>query len=207
MNKINKSVVLKQAFCLNTALTCIQFAIGITLNSSAVIADGFNNLRDSLTISVAIGGNSLCGRHRKRTRVIRVSAAVLNACIVGLVIIVMFAQAIAHINNPSKHLVGIPIIISGILSIVVNGRVAFLVHKDHHEASTIALIGIVASISGGLCVALLGIWTQIGADPSSDGAIGVVIATISLIAAIVTSLLSIRDSKHHHFAMLLQKNR
>jgi Co/Zn/Cd efflux system component len=198
MKKQKYSVQLKEALWLNTALTCVQFAIGILLNSSAVIADGFNNLRDSLTISVAITGNHLSFRHRKHSRFIGGCAATLNTLIVLFIIVVMFIQAFEHIEDPSKHLIALPIIISGLLSVVVNGRVAFLVHKDSHVASRVALVGLAASIAGGACVTVLGILTQIGANPSSDGVAALIIATISLLAVIITSLSNMPIFHHQH---------
>jgi Co/Zn/Cd efflux system component len=201
MKKQKHFVQLKEALWLNTALTCVQFAIGILLNSSAVIADGFNNLRDSLTISVAITGNHLSFRHKKRSSIISGCAATVNTLIVLFIIVVMFVQAFEHIKDPSKHLAALPIIISGLLSVVINGRVAFLVHKDSHVAARVALVGLAASIAGGTCVTILGVWTLVGANPSSDGVAALVIATISLLAAIITSLSNIPIFYHQHIKL------
>ena len=155
MSSKRHTKVLAFAFIINTLLTIVEYAAGVITGSAAILADGSQNLTDSLVISIAYVCERLAGRPRtsKRTSAhIFQIAAVLNASILMALAVFIGGLAINRIVHP-QVLNSTIVIAIGLFSIVINFWAAGLLFTARRDISVTApYVGLLFSGLSGIGV-------------------------------------------------------
>ncbi len=173
---------------LNALFVLIEFGVGITYHSVALISDAGHNLGDVASLVLALMAFHLAKKetndrftygYQKST----ILVSLVNAVLLMIAVVFIFYDAIQSISAP-QSIDGQIIFIVAFIGVVVNGLTAWLFLKDknndlnvkgaflHMMADTIVSLGVIVS---GLLIVWTG-WNII------DPIIGVIIAIIIIIS-------------------------
>ncbi len=166
-------------FGINTLLTVVELAVGALTGSAAILADGAQNLTDSLVITVAYICERIAGQPDKtRQSALRIyrRAAGLNASILMILAVLISALAISRTLHP-QVLNTSTIIVVGVLSIVINFWAAGMLFATRRDVTVAApYIGLLFSGLSGAGVLLSGVIAREFGVHQVDGIFGLVIA-------------------------------
>jgi cobalt-zinc-cadmium efflux system protein len=184
MSSKRHTKVLAVAFIINTLLTIVEYAAGVITGSAAILADGSQNLTDSLVISIAYVCERLAGgpRTSKRTSAhIFQIAAVLNASILMALAVFIGGLAISRIVHP-QMLNSTIVIAIGLFSIVINFWAAGLLFTARRDISVTApYVGLLFSGLSGIGVFASGLISHTWHVHEVDGLAGIIIASLLLL--------------------------
>ena len=199
MKRTRHTKALVLAFVINTLLTIIEYTAGIISGSAAVLADGSQNLTDSLVLTIAYICERLVARPhlRKRTvsRIYRVAGS-LNAIILICLSYNIGFLAVNRVLYP--HLLNSALVIAiGVLSIIINGWAARLLFSGRRDFTTRGpYIGLLFSGLSGVGVLLSGLAYHFWHIREIDGIVGTLIAALLLIRSIRLLISSLRLSEN-----------
>lgn len=168
-------------FAINTFLTFVEIVVAIVGGSVAVRGDGFQNLTDSLVLTVAyIGEKAALQKSQAKRRASKIyhNMRVINSVILLSLATYMGYSSFYRLLHP-RQLNGEAIILVGILSILINFWAAGLLYRYRRDKTTEApYVGLLYSGSSGIGVLATGICTVSGQALWIDGAVGLIIATL-----------------------------
>ncbi len=187
MRKTKTAKTLVFDFVINTALTVIELVTGTLSGSVALLADGFQNLTDSVVISVAFVTKQLTRKtnidRAKRQSIYRTSGC-MNALI--LMTLAAYISLVAYYRLKHPQAVNNYMVIGiGLLSIAVNWYAAALLHRQRTEKTLRApYVGLIFSGFSGLGVFLSGLIAQFMHVHSVDAVVGLLIAAVLFIRSV-----------------------
>lgn len=193
-NKITKTLLID--FVINTVLTSIELVAGTVSGSVVLLADGFQNLTDSIVIIIAFLTERLTSKlkrsKRKQTKIYRI-AGCTNAFILMALAVYISLLAYHRLSNPqavNNHtVIGI-----GLLSITINGYAAGLLHKNRNEKSIRApYAGLIFSGISGAGAFISGIVGQLLHLQRIDAFFGLGIAAVLFIRSGNLLFLALKD--------------
>lgn len=170
---------------LNLGFTIIEFIIGYTSNSLALIADASHNLSDVASLIISLIGLKLAQKaatwvYTYGYKKASILASLINSVILIAVVINIFVEGVKRLNSPPE-VVGRAIIITALIGVFINTISAFLFYKDQKEDINIkgaylhlmldAVISVGVVISG-VIIYYTG-WTIV--DPLISFVVGIVI--------------------------------
>lgn len=183
MARARNARVLAFDFTINTVLTVVEVVSGVLSGSTALLADSFQNLTDSIVLTVAyvceriVADRSL--RKPKRASIYRLVGSVNAFVLITLAGFIGIA-ALNRTLHPQPTHAGIVIAV-GLLSITINWLAAAVLFPYRQEKTIRApYIGLIFSGFSGTSVFMSGIATQYFHFERIDGFVGVAIATVLL---------------------------
>lgn len=128
---------LKLGLALNTAFTIFEFIVGTSVGSLALMADAAHNLTDSLTLLISWAGNKIAGKkadadHTYGHGRAGILTALLNACILIALAIVVFFEAYGRFMHPTPVAGGWVAIVAGV-GIVINGSITWMFRSERRD--------------------------------------------------------------------------
>lgn len=123
-----------KAFAIGTALNVgfvvVEAIYGIAAGSMSLLADAGHNLSDVLGLLIAwaaatLGKKSPSGRYTYGFRSSSILAAVINALMLSVALVIIAVEAIQRLGNPQPIQAGTVMIVAAV-GILVNGFTAFL---------------------------------------------------------------------------------
>ena len=172
------------AFIINTLLTVVEYAAGVVSGSAAILADGSQNLTDSLVLTIAYICERIVARPRLRKRTANTIyrfAGSLNAIILISLSFVIGWLALNRILYP-QLLNSALVMVIGVLSIGINGWAAGLLFSARRDFTTRApYVGLLFSGLSGVGVLASGLAYHFWHIRQIDGITGLIIATLLLI--------------------------
>lgn len=196
MSRQSHAGVLVFDFVINTLLTIVEYVAGALSGSAALLADGSQNLTDSLVITVAY----LCEwfiarpglRRRYITRIYR-RAGATNALILMALAVYIGGAALYRTLHP-RAINSTLVIAIGLLSIVINFWAAGLLRRYHKDRTIRApYTGLLFSGLSGIGVFASGVIARLWHFNHIDGLTGIVIAALLFVRStklLVTALRS-----------------
>ena len=173
--------VLAFDFIINTLLTIIELAAGVLSGSAAILADGSQNLTDSLVITVAYVCERIAtrpGNTKRSARHVYRLAAGINATILLILAVLIAGLAINRTLHP-QILNTLTVIAIGSLSIVINFWAAGMLFAARRDITVAApYVGLLFSGLSGIGVFLSGIIARRFGIHQIDGIVGIVIAAL-----------------------------
>ena len=122
---------------LNVAIVVLQVIFGLISNSLALLADAGHNLSDVLGLVIAWVASWLVrrrptARYTYGLRRSSILAALVNACLIMIVLGAIAVEAIHRFQNPTELKEGVVIIVAAI-GMLFNGFTAWLFAADHQK--------------------------------------------------------------------------
>lgn len=122
-------------FFLILIFAVIEFAGGILTNSLALLGDAWHMFSDVFALGLAWFASHYAGRskkHKNGQSYIEITASIINAVLMLVVVIYIVLEAIDRFKNP--HVVtGGYVMLIAFLGLIVNIIVAKLLHEDDHD--------------------------------------------------------------------------
>lgn len=195
MSKTKASSVLVFDFIINTALTVIELVVGAITGSIALLADGFQNLTDSMVITISYITERLVikrGLSKAKKESIYRATGMMNAAI--LIVLAIYIGYIATVRTLHPQHVNAGLVIwIGLLSIVVNGFAAGMLFSRRSSKNIRApYIGLLFSGLSGVGVFVSGLLAYFSNIENIDGIIGLLIAGILFARSINLLVMSAR---------------
>lgn len=181
MGRMQHTKVLALAFLINTLLTIVEYGAGALSGSASLLADGSQNLTDSLVIIISFICERVAARPlttKRRIAEIYRFAASINAGILMLLAIAIGTLAFYRVMHP--HALNSSIVITtGILSVVINWWAASLFFATRRDATVAApYIGLLFSGLSGVGVLASGLASRMWGLQQVDGLVGIAIAAL-----------------------------
>jgi len=158
------------SFTINTALTIVELTAGIASGSAAILADGIQNLSDSLVIAISfVASGSRDQRAAKKP-------ATIDALILMFIALFIGGMAFHKLDNPSNPPSQLLMFI-GFLSVVINFAAAAALKSRKRDVITKApIVGLFFSALSGLIVFGAGVLSYFGVHGHLDAYAGIFIA-------------------------------
>jgi len=122
---------------LNLGFTIIEFVVGYTSNSLALIADASHNLSDVASLIISLIGLKLAQKAATMAytygyKKASILASLINSVVLIAVVINIFVEGIKRLNAPPE-VVGKAIIFTALIGVIINSISAFLFYKDQQD--------------------------------------------------------------------------
>ena len=178
---------LKLAFVINTILTIIELFTGYISGSIALLADGMQNLTDSVVLSIAFIADKLNRKGRKskvdQATIYRIAGSI-NALILIVLSIYVSYSAVLRFFHPQMIRTGLVISI-GLLSLCVNWLAAACLYNNRTKKHIKApYLGLIFSGFSGFGVFISGLIGYLFHVEHVDSIVGLIIAGILLIRSL-----------------------
>lgn len=130
--KLEKNFIV--ALILNSLLAVVELTAGIILGSSALLADGFMNIDDTVALILSIYSERKTRQAPDKRRTfgykrMDVFAGFVKGCLLMVTALMALLQAIKLLITP-EHIPGIPVMIIGGIAIVINFVSAYGLKAD-----------------------------------------------------------------------------
>jgi cobalt-zinc-cadmium efflux system protein len=182
-------------FVINTALTIIELVTGSTSGSAALLADGFQNLTDSLVLAIAFFTERFTHkraiRHAEKVRVSQLSGHA-NAVILIVLSFYIAINSTVRILHPNSINTTVVMFV-GVLSIFINWVAAGVLYGVRNDKNIRApYIGLLFSGLSGCSVFFAGFGTRYFHMHHLDGVIGLFIAVSLFVRSVKLLRASLR---------------
>lgn len=122
---------------LNALFTIIEFVVGYSTNSLALIADASHNLSDVASLIISLIGMRLAQKAATASftygyKKASILASLINAVILIFIVVKIAAEGIARLNA-APEMAGIAIIITALIGVFINTVSAFLFYKGQKD--------------------------------------------------------------------------
>ncbi len=148
---------------LNSIFTIIEFIVGYTTNSLALIADASHNLSDVASLIIALIGIKLTQKARTSLytygyKKASILASLVNAVLLLYIGISISVEAVERLGS-APEIVGSSIIITALIGVVINTVSAFLFFKDQKDDINIkgAFLHLIIDAAVSLAVVISGL--------------------------------------------------
>lgn len=184
MSRNKKTSILVFDFVINSALTVVELLAGTVSGSIALLADGFQNLTDSIVITIAYITERLTSKKGitpKKQKSVYKTAGMMNASILITLAIYIGYNAFDRLLHPQQVDTTLVIWI-GLLSTTVNWMAAGLLYGMRQDKSIRApYVGLFFSGLSGAAVFASGILAKYLHIENIDAITGLAIASLLLI--------------------------
>ena len=171
-------------FVINTFLTIVELVAGALTGSAAILADGSQNLTDSLVLSVAYVCERIAGRPKTSNAAAKQLyrwASCINASILMALAVLIAVLAIHRALYP-QILNTLTVIGIGVLSIIINFWAAGMLFAARRDATVTApYVGLLYSGLSGIGVFASGLLAHAFGFYRADGIVGIAIAALLFI--------------------------
>ncbi len=135
LDSINKAFYI--GIGLNTLFTAVEFIVGYSTNSLALIADASHNLSDVAGLIISLIGMRLAQKSATNLytygyKKASILASLINAVLLIYIVINITLEGVERLNN-LPEIGGSPIIITAIIGVIINTLSAFLFYKGQKE--------------------------------------------------------------------------
>lgn len=118
---------------LNAAFTLVEFIVGYTTNSLALLADASHNLSDVASLIIALIGMKLAQKAATHLytygyKKASILASLINSILIMVIVINIIIEGIERIASPPE-IAGKAVIITAFIGVIINGVSAFLFYK------------------------------------------------------------------------------
>ncbi|AMD84482.1 cobalt-zinc-cadmium efflux system protein [Capnocytophaga haemolytica] len=170
---------------LNLLYTIIEFVIGFSVNSLALISDASHNLSDVASLVISLIGMKLAQKTATRLytygyKKASILASLINAILLVFIVVKIFIEAFERLFSPPE-MAGMAIMITAFIGVIINAISAFLFYKGQQSDINIrgaflhlmldALVSVGVIVSGAIIYCTH--WYMI--DPITSFVIGIVI--------------------------------
>ena len=170
---------------LNLLYTIIEFVVGFSVNSLALISDASHNLSDVASLVISLIGMKLAHKAARQLytygyKKASILASLINAVLLMYIVVKIFIEAFERLSSPPE-MAGSAIMITAFIGVVINAVSAFLFYKGQQTDINIkgaflhlmldALVSVGVIVSGAI-IYFTG-WNI--ADPISSFVVAIVI--------------------------------
>lgn len=183
IDKINKAFYI--GIGLNALFTAVEFFVGYSTNSLALIADASHNLSDVASLIISLIGMRLAQKlatylYTYGYKKASILASLINSILLIIIVVKIFIEGIERLSSPPQ-VAGSIIIITALIGVLINTISAFLFYKGQKQDINIkgAFLHLIVDAIVSLGVVISGIimyytnWNII--DPIISFIIGIVI--------------------------------
>ncbi|QZE14043.1 cation diffusion facilitator family transporter [Halosquirtibacter laminarini] len=130
-------IAFKMGIILNIVFTAIEYTVGVTTNSLALVSDATHNLSDVASLLLAWFGLKLAQKvvndhftygYKKGT----ILASLINSIVLCVVVIMIAIESIERFASPIV-VDGFGVIVVAAIGVIINGITAFLFFKDQKK--------------------------------------------------------------------------
>lgn len=135
IENVNKAFYI--SIILNMVFTLIEFIVGYSVNSLALISDASHNLNDVGSLIISLIGMKLAQKASTKLytygyKKASIMASLINAILLVIIVIGIIMEAVGRFNH-SPDLAGVPIIITSLIGVFINTISAFLFYDGQKE--------------------------------------------------------------------------